>query len=367
MRVFLNFFLTTAVFFNSNLALSQETKSAEAADSSVEFGAFFDVQATESISDDPAYPGTPESGFLMQDGAVYLKKKMKNLEIFVDLPMAREQTTVYDPNSPTTAVGTTSDNNNLRFAKEKAQLYGAYSVTNSLKLTIGQFDGMFGLEANDSKDRIFSQFSTLSNETLVYTHTGILLDWAWTEGGSLRILAANPGSRGSYGNDSNDRSLESGLSLSYSTGFWRVQVGGVTRKVMNLEAKSDRRTMLDATVGVTLGPVSADFEYTNIKDPRKNQLTADPLDSEKAGDAMMALLTFKISESTTASLRVEKTQNDPGNLGHYSVEGQGFNIKHELNENFFLRAEFISQELKASENADSVRSQKSILSSVFKF
>lgn len=93
----------------------------------------------------------------------------------VDLPVSREITS---PTSATMGIG-----------KTKTQFYGRNSFGSNLNLTFGQFDTLFGLELNDSKDRVFGNTRLAYEQTLPVAHSGAYLTYSGN-GITARLLAA---------------------------------------------------------------------------------------------------------------------------------------------------------------------------------
>lgn len=158
--------------------------------------AFFDMRYTGYRTLDSSINEKTRSGFLLEDGALYVSYKKDKLTGFVDLPFSRNGI----------ITSTTAD---LGFAKSKAQVYAKYDFLPSLSLTFGQYDTIYGVELNDSKDRVFGNVGLAYSQALPIVHSGAYLTFAQS-GFTARLMAANPSDRQTFGTDAFDSSTEYG-------------------------------------------------------------------------------------------------------------------------------------------------------------
>lgn len=282
--------------------------------------------------------GQPESGFNLEDGALYGNYTNEQIEGIIDIAFRRGKDSDKDSSA---TYPNQSSNNNLAFGLEKSQLFLRYKVTPDLSIDAGQFDTVFGLEANDSKDRVFSNFGTLSETFLPFTHTGLMIEYSW---GTFfnKTLIANPNSRGSLGSSAIDkRSLEYGSVLGFSGSVTHGQVGFLARRVnaANLQSAKNR-VLLDALFGFKVGILDWDFEYSRLRDPNKNTLNPNVNDIEKSAQGYSSIATFKFSPSIQNSWRFEYTRNDPSALGIKSAKTAGTSIHYRIKEELECRTDF---------------------------
>lgn len=127
----------------------------ETAPNPFKFSGYFDFRYTSfSAPNNPNVSHTTaESGFGLEDGAIYMNYEKEKVSVFADLAFRRAKDVDVNP-----AAGTPnqSSNANFVFGNDRSQLYLKYRVSEQLVVDIGQFDTIFGVELNDSKDRIFS-------------------------------------------------------------------------------------------------------------------------------------------------------------------------------------------------------------------
>lgn len=212
----------------------------------------------------------------------------------------------------------------------------------------GQFDTIFGVELNDSKDRLFSKTGIVYDYTLPVTHTGVMLEYS-TNGFYLKSFAANPNNKGSYGSSTaNDDRTEYGVALGYSGENVRGQIGAMSRLIDKASlTERANRVLYDVTLGATLADFSLDVEYSSISDPYKNTLTSDNnTDLEKPGYGVLALLSYKVVDELKLGLRHEIIKNDPGATNLKSIVSSGAAVHYNLTQSLTLRGEYIAYSFK---------------------
>src|SRR5262249_40361750 len=98
--------------------------------------------------------GGQNSGFTLNDGALYVGRNHQNNEFLIDL--AFSGTNVPNPNNiPNVNRGGASPSN-LMVSDSKTQVYIGHKYANSIFWRVGQFDGLYGYEANDTRELFFS-------------------------------------------------------------------------------------------------------------------------------------------------------------------------------------------------------------------
>lgn len=296
--------------------------------------AFFDMRFTAFRSEDSSINEKSRSGYLLEDGALYVNYEKEKLTAVIDLPFSRNGILAPSP--------LTSD---LGFAKSKAQIYGKYAITPQFSATFGQFDTLYGVELNDSKDRMFGNVGLAYSQTLPVVHTGAYL--AYTAGGLVaRLMASNPSDRQTLGGTGDDASTEYGATVSYTNEILRGQLGYLTRAMTNLSGAADTRSLVDILAGATFGAFDLDLQYSVVNNPQKNTQTASATDKEDPGTALLALLTYKISDELRLGARYEKIDKDPGAAGYSDAQTFGGAVHYKVQDGFTLRLEYVDMVVK---------------------
>ena len=324
---------------------------APATATALKFSGFADLRHTSySVSkDDPNLTkGRAESGFGVEDGAFYLNYEKEKVSFVADIPFRRFKDK--DLNS-TATVGEQSQLSTIAFGVDKAQLFVKYKVKEGLNFSIGQFDTIFGVELNDSKDRFFGKTGLVYDLTLPVTHTGIMFDYT-SNGIYTKLFAANALNRGSYTSSSTDDSDEFGLAIGFSGEMFRGQAGYMGRAVQKADASANRetRSLTDLTFGLTSGLFAVDFEYAIVKDPGKNTLTsANNADLENSGTGAFVLVSYKANDDLSFGLRYDKVENDPAynntNTAATVVKSgtdTGLSVHYKLSSDLELRSDYIT-------------------------
>jgi hypothetical protein len=310
------------------------------------FGAFADLRYTRvTAHNDPNMPyANAESGFGLEDGALYGNYDDGKLAVVLDLAFRRAKD--FDTN-PGATVKNQSSNANFGIGVDKSQLYVKYRVNDFLLVDFGQFDTVFGVELNDSKDRFFGKTGLVFDSSLPNTHTGLILESLW-RGFYAKAFVVNPAGRGSLGTSSSgDERVEVGGALGYSDETIHGQLGAMRRSLRNPAGVASSRELLEATVGASFGGLAVDFEADRLDDGGKNTLTSGNLgDREKAGLGFMALATYKINEPWSVGVRWEELRNDPGAAGVASSSGKSAGVHYRVAPSMELRSEYIDYRFK---------------------
>lgn len=322
-------------------------KPAEAAAPLFKFGAFGDFRYTVfSAPENPSVTNAnAESGFGLEDGALYGSYEKDRLTVVADLSFRRQKDVDID------AAATTpnqSSNGNIALGVDKSQLFVKYRVSPVWSMTLGQFDTIYGVELNDSKDRFFGKTGLVYDATLPVTHTGVLVEAA-LNGSYAKILAANPNNRGSYGSSTaRDDKTEYGAAVGHANDLWHGQVGYLSRSVLKASGSDfGSRTLLDVLFGMSLGSWAFDLEYNQTSDPRKDTLsTGDSSDLEKPGQGFLALVSYKYGEDLVLALRAEQLKDDPSASSIDTVSSAGLSVGYRVAPELQLRSEYISYDYK---------------------
>jgi len=306
------------------------------------FGAFFDLRFTRlSVHNNATVPNAnAESGFGLEDAAFYANYDRDRVSAVLDIAFRRSKDS--DINSSAT-VPNQSSNGNFAIGFDKSQAYLKYRVTPAFIVNFGQFDTIYGVELNDSKDRVFGKTGLVYDLTLPVTHAGAMLEYS-TSGAYAKAFAANPNNKGSYGSSTaGDDKTELGVALGYSNEYIRSQVGYMSRPIRKANASGmGSRSLLDATLGTTLGAFTLDLEFSQVSDANKNTLSStNNNDQEKSGVGYLALATYRVLEPLLLGVRYEEIRHDPSNASLESGKAKGVSVHYRLAPELELRSEFV--------------------------
>jgi hypothetical protein len=133
-------------------------------------------------------PGDLKRGFFLNDAALILGKDYARTHAFIELPFE----------------GSGSTTNAFSFATKKAQAFVSMD-RGAMVFKFGQYNSFIGIEANDSRDRFFTDSSLVRTFMLPFTHTGVQAAYVM-EGSTrftLRGQVANSNSAGQMGGTQN--------------------------------------------------------------------------------------------------------------------------------------------------------------------
>lgn len=193
--------------------------------------------------------GTNNNGFSLHDGAIYLSAEVSGAKLMVDLP--------FNSNSDTS--------NFMHTMFAKAQAYVGYKYDFGFWWQLGQWDTIYGFEANDTKDITFSRHGSIYNEVTPATHTGLLIGYNFTDTVGFKALIANGSSTAvaalEYDGESSTglsggRNFQYGGQLFFNGDMLHAAVGYLYEKKSN-----DTNGLLDVTLGADLGDIDVDGEF----------------------------------------------------------------------------------------------------------
>jgi hypothetical protein len=333
-------FLTASLIAFSIAAVAAETPPAEATGKEpLKVNGFFDFRFT-TLTKDPSsgQSGTPESGFGLEDGALYLIYPKDKITLTLDIPFRRmknsDQNITTNPNA--------SPNGNVLWGADKAQAFLKIAATPTVEIILGQFDTIFGVEVNDSKERFFSKTGLIYDYILPVTHTGVMVSYT-KDGAYARLLEADPNNKGSLGaSTTGDSNYEYGAALGYSNEIWRVQAGYLSRSIgLPSGSGSGTRSLTDIIGGATLGRLSIDFEGALVSDSSKNTLTPTNLnDREQDGSGLLALITYNFTEVFSSGIRIEHIEADPGQVNLNRESAYALSGHYKYNSMLEFRADY---------------------------
>jgi hypothetical protein len=333
----------------------------------LKFSGFFDFRFTDLAARDNPNAAKPhaESGFGLDDGALYLNYENNKVSALIDLPFRRAKEV--DLNSAATTPQQ-STNGNFSLGVDKAQAYLKYKANSQLNVYVGQFDTIYGVELNDSKDRTFAKTGIVYDYTLPVTHSGAMFEFM-KDGITYKLFAANPNNKGSFGTSTaGDENAEYGAAINYSNENYRIQVGHMQRAILKADGSDyGTRSLTDITFGATHGNLSADFEYAIISDDNKNTITAgDNTDKEKNGTGAFGLINYKLSEQNNLGLRYEIVKDDPAGLSLKEIQSSGVSLSHKLQSDLTLKLEVTTTNYENYTN-QKWHDTRSIISALFNF
>lgn len=318
----------------------------------LKFSGFLDARfSTLSVSGkEPPESGNAESGFGIEDGAFTVESEMGKLKFEIEIPFRRSKVSDTTPSTLNTVNGNRSANNALVLGVDTAQAYAQYEIAESLSVRLGQFNKIFGVEGNQSIERVFGQTGLVYLQTMPPTHTGAMVDWKFGLA-SLRVFAANPDSRGTLGTGEEtkkDENYEYGGALSAGTDALHGQVGYMTRPILrsNSDTAWGNRTLLDAIVGTKWDDFALDVEWVRLDNPNKDTATPGEGDQEAAGTAGLVLAQWRFSEQWSLGGRYEMLKDDPGANKLREAHSYGGSLHYHINHDAQVRLEYTGYDFK---------------------
>lgn len=224
----------------------------------------------------------PSQGFTLNDAALYLDKDFgRGFSASADLPF---QT----PDGTGAAASTTSA---FAFASGKAQGYAQY-LNAGFAAKFGQWDTIYGVERNDSRDRFFLDPGTIKSNFVPATHTGLLLSYS-VPMVTFRGLVANPHDTGSMSQQNPELGVQARFDMNgfyAAAGFLYNDVkaaAGATSPGSNM--------LIDVMAGLAMDRFNASIYF----DDRKQ------VGLDKHGTGFGVLSSFAIDPDLGVGARVE--------------------------------------------------------------
>jgi hypothetical protein len=347
--------------------VAKEAKVEAKSEATLKFSGFFDFRMT-SLSRDPlsGSSGSPESGFGVEDGALFLNYQKESLSFLLDVPFRR----LKNSDVGVTTNPNASPNGNVVWGNDKLQAFVKYASPSNFEAVFGQFDTIFGVEVNDSKDRYFSKTGLVYDYMLPVTHTGALVSYNYN-GAYGRLLSANSNNKGSLGaSASGDNNYEYGAALGFANDMFRGQWGYLARPINKASGENGGlRSLTDVTLGTTLGKFNLDLEYSNLKDESKNTLTpADTSDIEANGVGYFLLASYNVTDQWSLGARIEQVTNDPAQLSVQRTDSQGLETHYKWNSQLETRIEWIQYRYQQIPSlADTLTDKRFGISNIFTF
>jgi hypothetical protein len=183
-------------------------------------------------------------GFFLNDAALYVTAGGEKVSLFVDLPFS----------------GGTA-NNDFSVGTGKAQAYVTLKPANGFEFSMGQFDTIYGLELNDTKDVVFTSQGLVFAAALPTTHQGAMVAYS-TQGVTVKALVSNPNNQGIL----NDNNPEYGAQVSYAHGDqFNLALGYLAH---NQRGAAGTDTLVNFVAGANFGMINvgAEVDYNKVGD-----------------------------------------------------------------------------------------------------
>ena len=331
---------------------AQTTSKIEIPKIDLNFSGFVDLRFRDVNSSVQGQGRGAESGFLVEDAAFYLSKKSNKLNLLIDLPFSRQKEDAAGATGAVTPQLYKSSGPDLEFATRKAQVVASYQALEWLKVSLGQFDTIFGYELNDSKDRFFGQTGLVYNYALPVTHVGVLGEIV-SHGFTLKLMAANPNGRGSRDNTDNtgqsttngEDNTEYGATIGRSGNIWRAQLGYATRPRLAYDVTRKQRTLFDVVAGVTLFEhLNVDAELALVNDPAKDTDGDGDYDTGGEGQGYMLHVTYDLNDQWKVGGRYEIADNRLDSL-FKQTQAWATGVHYQFESDASLRGEFVQYDL----------------------
>ncbi|MBC86873.1 MAG: hypothetical protein CL677_06800 [Bdellovibrionaceae bacterium] len=234
--------------------------------------------------------GAGEAGennrFLVNQGAFYFSKSSENGSMHIDMPFVQNSTS-----------------GSLTFATGMAQ---AYVVRNlgDYKLTFGQFDTIFGFEANDSIDVFYARNGAVFG-IMPVTHTGATFAGKINDSIEYTVLVGNSASTGAQsGEQADETDPEMGLKFAYSSSQFRASLGVLSTGYSDSgcgTADCGSQMLIDLLLGKDFGKFSVDLAVDQITNPGG--------DASDASEAILGILIdtrYNMNSEHAFGLRLEQ-------------------------------------------------------------
>ncbi|RYZ67153.1 MAG: hypothetical protein EOP05_18115, partial [Proteobacteria bacterium] len=235
----------------------------------------------------PKFTQTADRGFTVNDAAIYLAKDFGGgVAAMIDLPFASDNTT----------------DNNVEFGTQKAQAFLQWNH-GVLSTKFGQFDTIYGVEQNDSKDRFFADAGLVKTTQIPLTHTGALVGVGF-EHFVIRGLIADVNNTSSQSTAAaNNGNLEFGLQGRFDFAPMYVAVGALFGEDHNIQ---EERTNL-------LVDVMGGFKIDRFRlDAYVNSLSTAGV--EDASTTVGVLSTFELTPALGLGARLEWLKDSQANF-----------------------------------------------------
>lgn len=283
----------------------------------IEFSGFVDAQGRLT---DPS----EDSGFTINDGALYLDTGNDTYQLHIDLPFFGG-----------------GENNDFDFAEEKAQAYLSGSHSNGFTWQLGQFDSIIGFEDNDSVGLDFATGAGIAGAPFPSTHTGFLFGVS-KEKWSISGLVANQADAGTLEGD-----VDLGTVIT-----WDTKVHGYL-SILTHDAGDGRDMVAEFSVGTQWGSMAIDtaMAYTSP-------------DGGKKGWTLLLQGVYDFHGPWSWAWRLEAADDQ---ADFDEAEAATLGLRRQLNKQFMLKLDAVFQELKVAPGDDAEDVKTLALSGIARF
>lgn len=271
---------------------------------------FIDTQAKITNKDT-----VNDRGFTLNDAAIYVSKDFKSdVTAFVDLPFYSELV----PGS-----------SRFVFAEKKAQAYLAIRRL-PVAVRLGQFDTIYGIERNDSRDRFFADNGVVKEYIIPDTHAGLLGGFSSHNNGIdfvIRGLIANPSDQTNLAN--NNPEFGAQFRLEGARGYGAF--GFLLNEAKNVPTNSTNM-LINAVGGFAFDKFRIDGEFDN-----KKTATVDT-----SATAFMLLGTYQHTDDLGFGGRLEYLTDPfvPGTGVLKTITAFAVGSSYKLEEGLVVRGDF---------------------------
>lgn len=279
--------------------------------------------------------------FGLGDGAIYLGKTMGMGEVMVDVPFAIGSGASIDAGGGNMVELVAPG---MMLGGERAQAWVSWKYDNGFMWKLGQFDGWFGFEGNDSVDRFFTAQGKVSSATPT-AHHGLALGYDFSDAMGLMLFVGNEDGMAKM----TTGKVDSGLKLSTSMDGFNASLGAY----FTAAATEGSDMMFDIMAGTKMGELAIDVEAI-ISKPKVGD----------TGFGFMAHLVYEMSEDMSAGARVEYLKDFANQEGFGLAVGPDWH----LNKDFKFRLDYDLGQFKAAgDTADATTTHGVTVSAVHRF
>jgi hypothetical protein len=292
--------------------------------------------------------------FTVHQGALYLSKKIKSSDVFVDIPFVQNATA-----------------GNLTLATTQAQAYVSHTYDFGLTWTAGQFDTIYGFEVNDTKDIFFTTQGPVYG-ILPVTHTGFMAAYKIMDGLKIHALVGNANQAGFH---TAGNAMEFGGRLNFEHDWFRAGAGILANKqdgnyVVGTQTHGYQTAQtIDITFGGTFNGLSFDGAVDMVQSGQAKVVDRGTVADKGNAMGLFGQLTYQANDEVTVGVKYESVTNNAGDAlitaantvtaGTFSGKDHqrtmiGAGIKYKLDDGVFAKADVRANTFKGGTNGESV-------------
>lgn len=210
--------------------------------------------------------------FAVADGSLMLSHEMGTCTAMIDVPF--------------NDVGAT--NGSFVGFADKFQAYVTHKYDMGIGWKLGQFDTMYGLEANDTKDLAMATKGIVGSNVIPVVHTGASIDMN-AGPAKLNVMVANPADKGATSTP-----MDLGVQANVNMGSMGLKVGGLFNRV-----SGNMGYLIDAVANMPMGSLDLGVEFAIKK-------TAGATDSQMG---IVGLVGFGLTDTIGLDARFSFVSN----------------------------------------------------------